>query len=142
MKILLIKYYSGFPAHGMEYRPYYLAHERIRFGHRMHIVAASNAHVRANQPQLSGNRRDEQIDGISVIASDFPLWKEIVERAECGICVGPLEPEEIAEAIQFISEHPAAAEHMGKNGRRAVEERCNWGVEESKLLGLYEKISQ
>ena len=26
-------------------------------------------------------------------------------RAECGICVSPLDPEEIAEAIQFIVEH-------------------------------------
>jgi len=52
----------------------------------------------------------------------------------------PLDPEEIAEAIQFIVAHPAEAEQMGKNGRRAVEERYNWGMEEKKLLGLYEEI--
>ena len=77
---------------------------------------------------------------IPVIASNFPLWKEIVEGAECGICVDPLNPEEIAEAIQFIVEHSAEAEQMGKNGRKAVEERYNWSMEEKKLLRLYEEI--
>ena len=78
--------------------------------------------------------------GIPVIASNFSFWKEIVEGAECGICVDPLNPEEIAEAIQFIIEHPAEAEQMGKNGRRAVEEKYNWGVEEKKFLYLYQEL--
>ena len=47
-----------------------------------------------------------------------------------------LNAEEIAKAIQFIVEHPAEAEQMGKNGRRAVEERYNWGREEIMLLCL------
>jgi len=67
--------------------------------------------------------------GIPVIASNFPLWKEIVEGAKCGICVDPLNSEEIAVAIRWIIEHPSEAEQMGKNGRRAVEERYNWDME-------------
>jgi glycosyltransferase involved in cell wall biosynthesis len=80
--------------------------------------------------------------GIPVVASNFPLWKEIVEGNNCGICVDPLDPEEIAGAIQFIVNHPAEAEQMGKNGRRAVEERYNWDVEEEKLLRLYGKMTK
>jgi len=79
---------------------------------------------------------------LPVIASNFPLYQEIVEGAECGICVDPLNPEEIAKAIQFILEHSAEAKQMGKNGRRAVKERYNWRFEEKKLLGLYNKIMQ
>jgi glycosyltransferase involved in cell wall biosynthesis len=78
--------------------------------------------------------------GIPVIASNFPLWRKIIEGAECGICVDPLDPEAIAEAIKWIIGHPAEAEQMGKNGRRAVEEKYNWGMEEKKLLGLYEDL--
>ena len=75
--------------------------------------------------------------GIPVIASNFSFWQEIIEDAECGICVDPLNPEEIANAIQFIIVHPEEAEQMGKNGRRAVEEKYNWDIEEKKLLEFY-----
>lgn len=65
MNILLINHYAGSPRHGMEYRAYYLAREWVRLGHQVQIVASSQSHVRAQQPQLSGqDRLDESIDGI------------------------------------------------------------------------------
>ena len=95
-------------------------------------------HPEPNHIDAQPNKMFEYMSaGIPVIASNFPLWKEIVEGAECGICVDPLNLKEIAGAIQFIVEHPAEAKQMGKNGRRAVEERYNWGREEKKLLGSY-----
>jgi len=39
-----------------------------------------------------------------------------------------------------LVEHPAEAEQMGKNGRRTVEERYNWEMEEKKLLSIYHKL--
>jgi glycosyltransferase involved in cell wall biosynthesis len=77
---------------------------------------------------------------LPVIASKFPLYQEIIERHNCGICVDPLYPEEIVEAIRWVIEPPAESEQMGKNGRRAVEERYNWGMEEKKLLYLYQEL--
>jgi len=78
--------------------------------------------------------------GIPVIASDFPLWKEIVEGNSCGICVDPLKPEQIAEAIRWIADHPVEARQMGENGRHAVEEEYNWERESKKLILLYESL--
>src|SRR5690554_2109981 len=75
--------------------------------------------------------------GIPVIASDFPLWRGIIEDADCGICVDPLDPQSIANAIQYFIENPQEAERMGRNGRRAVHERYNWDIEERKLLEFY-----
>lgn len=78
--------------------------------------------------------------GIPVIASDFPLWRDIVEGNECGLCVDPQDPREIAEAITWIVHHPEEARAMGANGRRAVETKYNWGAEEEKLLSLYNHV--
>ena len=65
MNILLISHYAGSPRHGMAYRPYYLAREWVRAGHRVHILAADTSHIRARQPELAGMARlDETIDGI------------------------------------------------------------------------------
>jgi glycosyltransferase involved in cell wall biosynthesis len=78
--------------------------------------------------------------GLPVIASNFPLWKEIVEVNNCGLCVDPLNPKEIAQAIEYLLAHPEEARRMGENGRRAVLEKYNWEKERAKLLVLYEEL--
>ncbi|GIW56092.1 MAG: hypothetical protein KatS3mg082_2496 [Nitrospiraceae bacterium] len=64
--------------------------------------------------------------GLPVIASDFPAWRELLDGMGCALFVDPTDPREIARAIDWIVEHPAEAEEMGRRGRRAVEERFNW----------------
>lgn len=76
--------------------------------------------------------------GIPVIASDFPLWREIVEGNACGVCVDPLDPAAIAQSIDYLVTRPQEAEQMGRNGYQAVLAKYNWTVEEVKLLALYE----
>jgi glycosyltransferase involved in cell wall biosynthesis len=78
--------------------------------------------------------------GLPVISSNFPLWKEIVEGNECGITVDPLNPKKIAEAIEYLLNHPEERQRMGENGRRAVLEKYNWETESAKLLKLYEEL--
>jgi glycosyltransferase involved in cell wall biosynthesis len=75
--------------------------------------------------------------GTPVIASDFPEWREIIEECGCGLVVDPHDPNEIAEAINYLLTHPHEAEAMGRLGRKAVEEKFNWSSEERKLLALY-----
>ncbi len=77
---------------------------------------------------------------LPVISSNNRLWKSIIDRHHCGICVDPMDPKEIAEAIKYIIEHPKEAEKMGQNGKKAVSEIYNWDNEEKKLLGLYKDV--
>jgi len=79
--------------------------------------------------------------GLPVIASNFPLWKEIIEGNNCGICVNPLDAEEIAKGIEYLIEHPEEAKKMGENGRKAVLEKYNWENESKKLLEVYKRLS-
>lgn len=58
MNILLLNHYAGSPALGMEYRPYYLAREWVRLGHRVRIVGATYSHVRATQPAPGVQQQD------------------------------------------------------------------------------------
>ena len=46
MNILLINHYAGAPQYGMEYRPYYLAREWVKMGHKVVITSAFFSHLR------------------------------------------------------------------------------------------------
>lgn len=78
--------------------------------------------------------------GIPVIASSFDLWQSIIEETNCGLCVDPLDPLSVAEAIDYLVDHPVEAGQMGEKGRRAVLSRYNWAQEEKKLLNFYDEI--
>ena len=78
--------------------------------------------------------------GIPVIASNFPLWQDVVEGNDCGVCVDPMKPESIAKAIDYLVASPDRACEMGKNGKNAVLAKYNWPVEEAKLLNFYDAL--
>lgn len=79
--------------------------------------------------------------GIPIIASDFPFWREIIGGASCGIFVDPLEPAQIANAIEYVLTHPREAEEMGRAGQSAVLQRFNWDTEAEKLVQLYHTLA-
>ena len=78
-------------------------------------------------------------DGIPVIASDFPIWKSIIEESKCGICV-PNEIEAIGKAIDYLYTHQDIGRQMGKAGRESAIVNYNWKQEEKKLCRFYYAI--
>lgn len=78
--------------------------------------------------------------GIPVIGSNYPLWKTIIEDNNCGICVNPTNPNEISAAIDKLILDKKLAETMGRNGVKAVNDKYNWTIEESKLIKLYKSL--
>lgn len=78
--------------------------------------------------------------GLPVILTKSNYNEKVMAEYQFGICVNPEDVDEIANAIRYLLDNPEEARRMGENGRRAVEQEFNWGIEEKKLLKLYEKI--
>lgn len=78
--------------------------------------------------------------GIPVIASNFTLWKKIIDIHKCGFCVNPLKPKDIAEAIINIIDNPVKSMKMGINGIAPVRDLYNWEKESLKLINIYDEI--
>jgi glycosyltransferase involved in cell wall biosynthesis len=78
--------------------------------------------------------------GVPVIASDFPLWRKIIEDAGCGLLVDPFNTRAIATAIECLITNPTEAEAMGHRGRKAVQDRFSWSNEEQVLLSFYSSL--
>ena len=79
--------------------------------------------------------------GLPVICTDFTLWKDIIYKWHCGICVNPNDVNAIVEAIRQIIESQTAAKEMGNAGRLAIKTEFNWSNEERKLLNLYREVT-
>ncbi len=79
--------------------------------------------------------------GVPVVCSDFPFWRRLVDEAECGITVDPMDPQAVAKVIESLCREPGAARRLGENGRRAILERYNWENEFAKLENLYGRIA-
>jgi glycosyltransferase involved in cell wall biosynthesis len=78
--------------------------------------------------------------GIPVIASDFPLWRQIIGHAGCGLLVDPKDPQAITRAMEYLLSHDAEAEDMGLRGRLAACELYNWNSQERVLLKFYSEL--
>ncbi len=76
---------------------------------------------------------------LPVIASDFPLWRQIVGDTGAGICIDPQSPEAIAAAMRRLLGDPAAVAAMGRAGRQAVRNTYNWPSEAARLVRFYEE---
>ena len=79
--------------------------------------------------------------GIPIIATDFDLWKEIIEGNQCGICVNPFDTKAISDAIVFFLNHPDKAKEMGDKGKEIVKKHYSWESQEQVLFQMYEDVS-
>ncbi len=77
---------------------------------------------------------------LPVVISNTDFAKKMNDKYHFALCVDPDKPEDIANAIQWLCEHPEQALEMGNNGRKAIESEFNWEKESEKLIGFYNEI--
>ena len=66
--------------------------------------------------------------GLPLICSDVPVYRRIWEEYKFGMLVDPTNPDQIADAINYLIENKEEAYKMGQEGRRAVIEKYNCDV--------------
>jgi glycosyltransferase involved in cell wall biosynthesis len=110
------------------------------------IMAGSRAgllffHPEPNHVDAQPNKMFEYMSaGLPVLASDFPLWRQLLADAGAGRCADPLDARAIARCIDGLLADPVSAAAMGERGRSAVQQRYHWGHEEAKLVELYKAV--
>ena len=78
--------------------------------------------------------------GLPIIASDFPIWREIITEANSGVLVNPEDIVAIRDAIKYYIDHPVEAQETGERGYRVATGKYNWRVEGKKLVDFYKKL--
>lgn len=99
-------------------------------------------HNGPNTHSVRSNRFYEALAaGVPVITPDFGDWKSVVEGNRCGLTVSPEDPQQIADAIEWLFSHPEEAAKMGRNGRELFLREFNWEQEGKKLVRLYATLT-
>lgn len=79
--------------------------------------------------------------GRPVVASDFPLWAGILEKAGCGFAVDPLNVDAAADAVGRLLDSRELRLRLGLAGRRAVLQQYSWEREGERLVDLYRSLA-
>jgi glycosyltransferase involved in cell wall biosynthesis len=77
--------------------------------------------------------------GLPFICTDYDLWKDIVDKYNCGICVQPKNSKQIEDAINYLINNKEKAYQMGQNGRKAVFQEYNWATQAKIYIDIYRK---
>jgi len=78
--------------------------------------------------------------GVPIIISDFPLFREFVDRWKCGIAVDAADAQCIAAIAMSWEQDRELAQQMGDNGFRAIREERSWELVSKDLLAIYRRL--
>jgi len=119
----------------------------VRHYEMMRILKRADAGVILYQPgpNNSGvlpNKLFENLAaGIPTIASNFAEMGRIITEEKCGMLVNPTQPEEIADAVEYLYRHEDGKLEEGRNALRAAQQKYNFAKQAEKLLKVYEGLS-
>ncbi len=78
--------------------------------------------------------------GAPVVVTDIPLWRGIVEEAQCGYAVDVADGEEVCRLVTRLLQDEGLRRELGRRGRQAVLERYNWDAEGKTLVDFYQSL--
>ncbi len=78
--------------------------------------------------------------GKSVIASDIPVVREIIENKKTGFLIPPDRPELLGRKIRELIEKPERANLVGERGRKLIKDKYLWSHQEEKMKLMYQNL--
>lgn len=78
--------------------------------------------------------------GLPVIASNFGTQAQYVSDTCAGICIDPMNPVSLSNALLTLLNDPETCKQYSSNGMKAVGEKYNWQQESYKLLAIYRQL--
>jgi glycosyltransferase involved in cell wall biosynthesis len=76
----------------------------------------------------------------AVVASDLGSRRELIEHGKTGLLYKTGDVPALASAIEFLSDHPAVADAMGRAGQKRVRDSYTPEAHYRALIGLYEQL--
>ena len=66
--------------------------------------------------------------------------KDIIEKANCGLCIEPENDEQLAESVLRLYNNPELSERLGRNGRRYIKNNFDRDKLAKAYLGVLQKV--
>ncbi|GAB4476795.1 MAG: glycosyltransferase family 4 protein [Anaerolineales bacterium] len=85
---------------------------------------------------------DYMAAGKAVLLAIPGVIRQVIEEYRAGIAVQPGDPLALAQAVLRLAQQRELVEEMGRNGRKAIENRFNRKKLAEKLLTLFEELAQ
>jgi glycosyltransferase involved in cell wall biosynthesis len=110
--------------------------QRLRAG--LVLLQPVQAHMQAYPVKMF----EYMAASVPVIASNYPVWKSLLDGGSLALCIDPTDPAQIAAAMKRILDQPDWADEIAKRADQAVRERYNWETECHRLRTTYNHVLQ
>lgn len=77
---------------------------------------------------------------VVVVASDFPLYKQYVDKSETGITVDFYNYKKSMDNLFDLISRPEQLTRFSENGYELIKTKWNWEGQEKKLLNIYDAL--
>lgn len=110
------------------------------------VLAAANACIAILKPismyaTVYPNKVfDYMAAGRPIVLAMEGVIRKVVEEAQAGMFVEPGDAQALADAIQYLAEHPQEGVEMGLRGRRQVERNFNRPILADHMASIMEKM--
>ncbi|MFD2531486.1 glycosyltransferase family 4 protein [Gracilimonas halophila] len=78
--------------------------------------------------------------GLPILATNCTSVEKLVTEEECGIIYEEESEEQFVKKVIELYENESLLKQLSNNGKEAIKEKYNWGVDAEKLINIYKSL--